>query len=168
MSQTVVVDGEIALKTKIDGEVSLNSMIDGQIDAIIPADSTAFESGTIEVETATNRVTVDFALRHTSAPFFFALIDTTGTANPDTQALVMVSWFYPYILYDADMIRPGSRAPYKGIMSRIQQPNTTNDLTTLLVPLTTTNVVSNTGISEYVNYYLCPGRTYKWVAIWKA
>lgn len=155
-------------KVVIDGELDLLNVFMADMDAFVPADCMAFETGTIEVETATNTVTVDFALSHTSAPFFFALSDTTGTANPNTQALVAVSWFYPYILFGADIIRPGSRAPYKGIMSRIQQPNTTNDLTTLLAPLTTTSVVSNTGISEYVNYYLRPGRTYKWVAIWKA
>ena len=151
----------------IDGEINLLSMIDGDPSAFVPADSLAYEEGTLEVETATNTLTVTFGLAHATAPFLFWLSDVTEVENPYGQSIVSVGWFYPFLLWGADMIPPGSRTPYKGIMTRVQQFNTTNDFSTLIVPLTSTSAVSSTGISEYINHYLRPGRTYKWIAVWR-
>lgn len=167
MSQTVVIDGEITLKSRIDGEINLRSMIDGDLGMVFVAGASESESGEWTTDVRNTYATIDFTKAHTDPPIFAAICDTSNDAPP-SQAVVLSKEVIIFSNRDAfgvnlpnsvtglaisawERLNEGMFVTAEEITDRGQQF------------LTNTQAIFRSDQGDFV-----PNRTYKWIAIWKA
>lgn len=170
MSQTVVIDGEITLKSKIDGEISLRSMIDGDLGVILGADGLEYESGTFTPTANVSGYSKLYRLPHEDAPFCVIVADKSGNANVAHNALALLIVDFN-TLFGITMPSNDPELTYTAVMAQAYR----NTSATYPKSYTTLyregrGLITNEGfsvLSEADDTYFIKDHTYEWLAVWR-
>lgn len=171
MNQTVVVDGEMTLKSSLDGEINLSSLIDGDPQVMIPADSMAYESGTY---TPTNNVygfSKLFKFPHEKAPFCVLVSDKSANANVTNNVLTLSIIEYKN-LFNVTMQSNDPETVYTAVLSQAyRDASATYPKTFSMLYRENRGFITNEGftvLTEVDGTFWLKDHTYEWVAVWKA
>lgn len=162
--------------TKLDGYPALvDSIITGTITGLV------YETGTWTPSEDVNSYIIPFSNTHSSAPFFYAIADATGTIAGTTYSNYVTEYLNFEQIFGERIIASDSSI-YYGVSRRMYTStyataiyNTTGAITKSIND--TGNSYSNyprywateTGIKAFTENNSCywrTGRTYKWIAVW--
>ena len=155
-------------KVVIDGELDLLNVFMADMDAFVPADCMAYETGTFTPMTLTNSVQVPFARPHTAAPVFVMFCFAGNSyMGIDTAS----SWLYFSNIRGMGLWQYFNQANHRSAVAyATYKKSGDQEFSTEIQTYVNENNanVTNTGFTATCNAKKFVNRPYKWLAIWKA
>lgn len=131
-----------------------------------------YESGTWTPSADTADYTISFTGTHTTAPFYYYIVDSGGdyytVSNSNIEVIFTSAYLFGVELYsDSTNVRYASRfSIYRGTSATGFSSNSSAATTN---GIALSDYVTSTGIRAYTgstSRYWRAGRTYKWIAVW--